>query len=46
MHQRPDDKPYPAERARQRTLAMRLVIVIGFLLGVIVALLMLRYWGG
>jgi hypothetical protein len=45
MRERPDQKPYPAEQARQRRLTKRLVIVIGFLLGVIAAVLIARYRG-
>ena len=45
MRQRPDDKPYPAERARQRALTKRLVTVIGLLLGIILGVLAVRYWG-
>jgi hypothetical protein len=46
MRKRPGDKPYPAERARQRTLTKRLVSLIGLLLGVVFGLLLVRYWGG
>jgi uncharacterized membrane-anchored protein YhcB (DUF1043 family) len=45
MRERPDKKPYPAEKARQRALTKRLVIVIGLLLGVIAGVLIARYWG-
>ena len=43
MRHRPDEKPYPAERARQRALTKRLLTVIGLLLGLIVGVLAARY---
>jgi hypothetical protein len=45
MRERPDHKPYPAEKARQLALTKRLVIVIGVLLGVIAGVLIARFWG-
>ena len=45
MRERPGDKPYPTERARQRALTWRLITVIGLLLGVIVGVLLARRWG-
>jgi uncharacterized membrane protein YoaK (UPF0700 family) len=45
MRERPDEKPYPAEKARQRAMTKRLVIVIGLLLGAIVGVLIARSWG-
>lgn len=45
MRERPDEKPYPAEKARQRALTKRLVVVIGLLLGAIVGVLIARSWG-
>ena len=45
MRERPDEKPYPAEKARQRALTKRLVAVIGLLLAVIAGVLMARSWG-
>ena len=44
MRERPEDKPYPAERARQRALTKRLVAVIGLLLAIILGVLVARYW--
>jgi hypothetical protein len=46
MREHPDDKPYATEAARQRALTKRLIIVIGLLLGVIVGVLVARFWGG
>jgi hypothetical protein len=45
MRERPDQKPYPTEKARQRALTKRLVIVIGVLLGAIAGLLIARSSG-
>jgi hypothetical protein len=45
MRERPDEKPYPVEKARQRALTKRLVIVIGVLLGVIAGVFIARSSG-
>lgn len=45
MRERPGDKPYPAERKRQRRLTRRLLALIGLLLGAIAGVLIVRYGG-
>ena len=44
MRERPDDKPYPTESARQRALTKRLITVIGVLLGLLIGVLVARAW--
>ncbi len=45
MRERPDEKPYPAEKARQWAVTKRLFIVIGVLLGAIAGVLIARFQG-
>ena len=45
MAERPEDTPYPSERARQLAITKRLVIVIGILGGIVFGLVLRRYLG-